>query len=117
MKILIDEDLDIRLRHLFPDYETYTVDYMGWKGLSNGAMLDKPQPVRSPTRVGPPDGGGRRSDEYSPVRSTVLAGAYSYGTWKSGRRRRVGLLCGRAATDPATELIPRDQPPANRSSR
>ena len=41
MKILIDEDLDIRLRHLFPDYETYTVDYMGWKGLSNGAMLDK----------------------------------------------------------------------------
>ena len=42
MKILIDEDLDIRLRHLFPDYETYTVDYMGWKGLSNGAMLDKP---------------------------------------------------------------------------
>ena len=43
MKVLIDEDLDIRLRHLFPspDYETYTVEYMGWKSLSNGAMLDK----------------------------------------------------------------------------
>ncbi len=41
MKILIDEDLDIRLRHLFPDNETYTVEYMGWKSLSNGAMLDK----------------------------------------------------------------------------
>ena len=41
MKILIDENLDIRLRHLFPHYETYTVEYMGWKGLSNGAMLDK----------------------------------------------------------------------------
>ena len=43
MKILTDENLDIRLRHLFPspDYETYTVEYMGWKSLSNGAMLDK----------------------------------------------------------------------------
>ncbi len=43
MKVLIDEDPDIRLRHLFPspDYETYTVEYMGWKSLSNGALLDK----------------------------------------------------------------------------
>ena len=39
MKILIDEDLDVRLRHLFPDYETYTVEYMGWKGLPNGQLL------------------------------------------------------------------------------
>lgn len=39
MKILIDEDLDVRLRHLFPDYETYTVEYMGWKGLPNGELL------------------------------------------------------------------------------
>lgn len=39
MKILIDENLDIRLRHLFPDYETYTVEYMGWKGLPNGQLL------------------------------------------------------------------------------
>ena len=49
MKILIDENLDIRLRHLFPHYETYTVEYMGWKGLSNGAMLDKPDVRRCPT--------------------------------------------------------------------
>ena len=41
MKILIDEDLDVRLRHLFPHYDAYTVEYMGWKGLSNGEMLDK----------------------------------------------------------------------------
>ncbi|MCY4368038.1 MAG: hypothetical protein OXF41_01175 [bacterium] len=41
MKILIDEDLDVRLRHLFPHHEAYTVEYMGWKSLSNGAMLDK----------------------------------------------------------------------------
>ena len=34
MKILIDEDLDVRLRHLFPHYDAYTVEYMGWKGLS-----------------------------------------------------------------------------------
>ena len=40
MKVLIDEDLDIRLRHLFSHYETYTVEYMGWKGLSNGELLD-----------------------------------------------------------------------------
>ena len=39
MKILIDENLDVRLRHLFPDYETYTVEYMGWKGLPNGELL------------------------------------------------------------------------------
>ena len=39
MKILIDEDLDVRLRHLFPGYETYTVEYMGWKGLPNGELL------------------------------------------------------------------------------
>ena len=41
MKILIDENLDIRLRHLFPHYEAYTVEYMGWKGLPNGDLLDK----------------------------------------------------------------------------
>ena len=39
MRVLIDEDLDVRLRHLFPDYETYTVEYMGWKGLPNGELL------------------------------------------------------------------------------
>lgn len=41
MKILIDENLDVPLRHLFPHYETYTVGYMGWKGLPNGELLDK----------------------------------------------------------------------------
>ena len=41
MKILIDEDLDVRLRRLFPDYETYTVEYMGWKGLPNGELLPR----------------------------------------------------------------------------
>ena len=53
MKILIDENLDIRLRHLFPspDYETYTVEYMGWKSLSNGAMLDKAEPPRVSRRL------------------------------------------------------------------
>ena len=42
MKILIDEDMDVRLRrHLFPHYDAYTVEYMGWKSLSNGELLDK----------------------------------------------------------------------------
>ena len=41
MRILIDEDLDIRLRHLFPHDETYTVEYMGWKSVPNGELLAK----------------------------------------------------------------------------
>ena len=49
MKILIDEDLDVRLRHLFPHYEAYTVEYMGWKGLSNGELLDKADGLSTPT--------------------------------------------------------------------
>ncbi len=40
MRILIDEDLNIRLRHLFPDDDISTVEYMGWKGLDNGTLLD-----------------------------------------------------------------------------
>ena len=40
MKILIDEDLDIRLRHLFTHDDVFTVEYMGWKGRGNGALLD-----------------------------------------------------------------------------
>ena len=46
VKILIDEDLDVRLRHLFPHYEAYTVEYMGWKGLPNGELLDKADGAR-----------------------------------------------------------------------
>jgi len=43
MKILLDENIDIRFRKLFDHqlYETYTVRYMGWTGLKNGHLLEK----------------------------------------------------------------------------
>lgn len=39
MKLLIDESLDIRLRHRFPEHDTRTVEYMGWKSIGNGELL------------------------------------------------------------------------------
>lgn len=42
MRVLLDEDLPIRLRHHFgEEVEAVTVDYRGWKGVSNGALLHK----------------------------------------------------------------------------
>ena len=40
MRILIDEDLNVRLWRLFPYDDVSTVEYMGWKGLDNGTLLD-----------------------------------------------------------------------------
>ena len=40
MRILLDEDLDVRLRRYFgADHEVVTVQYMGWKGYKNGQLL------------------------------------------------------------------------------
>ena len=39
MKVLHDENLPVDLRHFLADHQTFTVAYMGWKGLSNGALL------------------------------------------------------------------------------
>jgi hypothetical protein len=41
MKILLDENMDVRFKMLFPadEYEVYTVRDMGWNGIKNGAML------------------------------------------------------------------------------
>ena len=39
MRILLDEDLPVQLRHLFPGHEVRTVQYMGWNGLANGELL------------------------------------------------------------------------------
>ena len=42
MRVLLDEDLPIRLRHHFVEsVEAITVDYQGWKGVQNGALLRK----------------------------------------------------------------------------
>ena len=39
MKILLDENLPQRLRGMLPGHEVATVDFMGWKGVENGALL------------------------------------------------------------------------------
>ena len=39
MKVLIDESLDVRLRQHLAGHDTYTVQFMGWKGLKNGDLL------------------------------------------------------------------------------
>lgn len=40
MKILLDENIDIRVRLLFPaGMEVYTVKDMGWNGIKNGELI------------------------------------------------------------------------------
>ena len=40
MRVLLDEDIPHRLRLQFPPgHEVETVEYRGWKGLKNGALL------------------------------------------------------------------------------
>ena len=40
ISVVIDEDLDVRLRHHFgPDVRAETVEYRGWKQLKNGMLL------------------------------------------------------------------------------
>jgi hypothetical protein len=39
MKILIDESLPRYLLFVLRDYDAYTVQYMGWSGVKNGALL------------------------------------------------------------------------------
>jgi len=39
MKVLLDEDLPVRLRFYFQTADVETVEYRGWKGLKNGSLL------------------------------------------------------------------------------
>lgn len=39
MKVLLDEDLDHRLRKSLTPHEVFTVHYLGWAGLKNGELL------------------------------------------------------------------------------
>jgi len=40
VRVLLDEDVDVHLRHHFPEEMTVeTVDFRGWKGLKNGDLL------------------------------------------------------------------------------
>jgi predicted nuclease of predicted toxin-antitoxin system len=39
MKILLDENLDHRLRNHLGAHEVFTAGYMGWDGLKNGKLI------------------------------------------------------------------------------
>ncbi len=40
MKILLDENIDVRFKYLFPaEYDVFTVNDMQWNGVKNGALL------------------------------------------------------------------------------
>ena len=39
MKLLLDESIDVNFRHHLTGHDVYTVTYMGWKGIKNGALL------------------------------------------------------------------------------
>jgi predicted nuclease of predicted toxin-antitoxin system len=42
VRILLDEDLNTRLRHAFSDqHRVETVEFRGWKGLKNGELLTR----------------------------------------------------------------------------
>ena len=40
MKVLLDENLDHRLRRNLGSHEVFTASYKGWEGLKNGRLLD-----------------------------------------------------------------------------
>ena len=41
MRVLLDENLDWRLRRHLPEHEVDSVAYIGWSGTKNGALLLK----------------------------------------------------------------------------
>ena len=41
MKLLLDENLPHQFRHELPGHECFTVTFMGWSGLENGALLSR----------------------------------------------------------------------------
>ncbi len=41
MKILLDENIDVRFKKLFPpDFVVFTVKDMGWNGIKNGKLIE-----------------------------------------------------------------------------
>lgn len=43
MNILLDEQMDWRLRRLLPEHTVLHVDQVGWKGVQNGELLESAQ--------------------------------------------------------------------------
>ena len=40
MRILLDECVPLQVRHALPDHDVTTCQSMGWRGISNGELLD-----------------------------------------------------------------------------
>lgn len=40
-KVILDENVPVGPRHYLPDFEVVTVDYLGWNGTRNGALIQK----------------------------------------------------------------------------
>ena len=43
MRILLDENLDWRLRRDLPGHQVEYVSFLGWAGIKNGALLERAQ--------------------------------------------------------------------------
>jgi hypothetical protein len=41
VKVLFDEQMPVPLWKLLPGHDVVTVEYLGWKGTKNGALLKK----------------------------------------------------------------------------
>lgn len=39
MKVLLDECVPVDFRHSFPEHEVHSVEWAGYKGMKNGALL------------------------------------------------------------------------------
>ena len=88
MRVLLDHDVDVRLRHDFPrSFDVETTQYRGWQAYDNGALL-------------------RRADETFDARVT-LDGSIPFQQHLPGYALRVVVLKTRAQQRAAfTELVP-----------
>ena len=85
MKLLLDENLPHDLRHLLTGHDAFTVAFMGWQGLENGALL------------------ARAADEGIEAMLTMDAGiAYE----QSLQRLPVSVVLLRAASNAMDDLRP-----------
>jgi hypothetical protein len=85
MRLLLDECVDERLRHMFVDHECQTARYAGFAGLKNGALLSAAEGAGFDVLV--------TVDQNMPDQQTL-----------TNRRISVLILCGR--TNRLSDLRP-----------
>ena len=87
MRILLDEDLDVRLRrHFRGDHQVETVQFRGWKGMKNGELLEVASACIGSAETGLSRGGG--------VRDFDLIGTHPQGAAPSSKREASGSARG-----------------------